>query len=119
MLDALRVLKLMSVSLQQGRVMTIPALSISLHLGFYTLEEIMERLASADLVRKAEGQGWLMIKDAGHVRATQLLHLFVLDRSVLLAEQGDDPLKQWLASCAAQLEQSTDVSLQSLFDRCL
>ena len=115
MLDALRVLKLMSAGLQQGSVMTIPALSSVLHLGFYTLEEIMERLSGARLVRKAEGQGWLMMKDAGHIRAAELLHLFVLDQSVLLAAHADDPLKQWLATCAAQLEQSTDVSLQVLF----
>ncbi len=119
MLDALRVLHIMSCGMQQGNVVTIPALSNKLHLGFYTLEQIMERLASANLVRKAEGQGWLMMKDAGHIRATELLHLFVLDSSVLLAEQGNDPLKLWLASCAAELEKSTDVSLQDLFDRTL
>ncbi len=115
MLDALRVLKLMSGAMQKGRVMTIPALSRELNLGFYTLEEIMDRMVLADLVRKAEGQGWLMVKDAAHIRATELLHLFVLDRSCLLAEQGDDPLKLWLASCAETLEQSTEVTLQSLF----
>ncbi len=119
MLDALRVLQYMSRGMQHGTVMTLPALSRVLRLGFLTLEEIMGRLVSADLVRKAEGQGWLMIKDAEHIRATELLHLFVLDRSVLLSEQGDDPLKQWLASCAAELEQKTDVSLQTLFDRAL
>lgn len=119
MLDALRVLKLMSGGMQQGKVMTIPMLSEALHLGFYTLEQIVGRLNSADLVRKAEGQGWLMMRNASHIRATELLHLFVLDQSVLLAAEGDDPLKQWLATCAAQLEQSTDVSLQTLFDRCL
>jgi membrane protein len=115
MLDALRVLQIMSRGMQQGTVMTIPGLSKVLHLDFYTLEQIMERLGSANLVRKAEDQGWLMMKDVSHVRATELLHLFVLDRSVLLAEQGSDPLKQWLATCAATLEKSTDVSLQELF----
>ncbi|MDD4928773.1 MAG: YihY family inner membrane protein [Gallionella sp.] len=116
MLDALRVLKLMSDALQQGAIMTMSALSKELHVGFFALEQIMQRLSSAGLVRKAEGQGWLMMKDASHIRATELLHLFVLDRSVLLADQGDDPLKVWLASCAAQLEKSTDVSLQTLFE---
>ena len=117
MLDAMRVLQYMSRGMQQGAVMTIPALSKVLHLGFYTLEEIMERLVSANLVRKAEGQGWLLMRDAGHIRATELLHLFVLDRSVLFAEQEDDPLKLWLATCAAELEHKTNVSLQELFDR--
>jgi membrane protein len=117
MLDALRVLKIMSVSMHKGDVVTIPALSKMLRLGFYTLERMMERLARANLIRKAEGQGWLMMRDARHIRATELLHLFVLDKSSLLSEQGDDPLKQWLANCAGQLEQNTDVSLQELFDR--
>ena len=115
MLDALRVLQIMSRGMQQGVVMTIPALSKMLHLDFYMLEQIMERLGSANLVRKAEDQGWLMMKDVSHVRATELLHLFVLDPSELLAEQDSDPLKQWLATCAATLEKSTDVSLQELF----
>jgi len=116
MLDALRVLKLMSDGMRQGVVMTIPALSSKLHLGFFTLEEIIERLVSADLVRKAEGHGWLMMRDAAHIQASELLHLFVLDRSSLLVEEGDDPLKQWLAKCAASLESNTAVSLQTLFD---
>lgn len=115
MLDALRVLKIMSEGMHQGTVVTIPALSKTLRLGFFTLEEIMERLVSVDLVRKAEGQGWLMMRDAAHIRATELLHLFVLDQSILLAEQGDDPLRRWLATCAAQLEHSTDITLQQLF----
>lgn len=115
MLDALRVLQIMSDGMNSGVVVTLPALSRKLHVGFFTLEEIMERLVSANLVRKAEGQGWLMIRDASHIRATELLHLFVLDRSSLLAEQGDEPMKQWLANCAAQLEKNTDVSLQELF----
>jgi membrane protein len=117
MLDALRVLQIMSGAMQNGTVMTIPALSKSLRLGFYTLEQILERLTRADMVRKAEGMGWLMMRDAAHIQAVELLHLFVLDRSSLLLDAGDDPLKQWLAACAAHLEKETDVSLQTLFDR--
>ena len=115
MLDALRVLRIMSDAMRQGDAITIPVLSKKLRLGFFPLEKIIERLVSAELVCKAEGRGWLMVRDAGHIRATELLHLFVLDRSSLLAEQLDDPLKQWLAQCAAQLEQDTNVTLQELF----
>lgn len=119
MLGALQVLQIMSRGMQQGNVLAIPELSKKLHLGYYTLEQIMERLAGANLVSKVEAQGWLMTKDASHIRATELLHLFVLDPSELLKEEGDDPLKLWLASCAATLEKNTDVSLQELFERTL
>ena len=115
LLNALRVLQIMADGLQQGRVSTFQELSRSLYLGYDVLEEILEKLASADMVRKAEGQGWLLMRDANHIRATELLRLFVLDPSSLPVGQNDEPLQQWLVGCAGQLEQSTDLTLQQLF----
>ncbi|MDP1997886.1 MAG: YihY family inner membrane protein [Gallionella sp.] len=117
LLDALRVLQFMASGLQQGRVSTFPELSRSLHLGYDLLEEILGKLASADMVRKAEGQGWLLMRDANHIRAAELLRLFVLDSGSLPAGRGDDLLQQWIAVCAGQLEQSADLTLQELFAR--
>ncbi len=117
LLDALRVLQIMANGFQQGKVSTFPEMSKSLHIGYDELERILEKLASADMVRKAEGQGWLLMRDANHIRATELLHLFVLDRGSLPAKQNDDPLQQWLSACADQVEQSTDITLHELFAR--
>jgi membrane protein len=115
LMDALRVLQFMAIGLQQGRVSTFPEFSRSLHLGYDILEKILEKLASADMVRKAEGQGWLLMRDMGHIRAAELLRLFVLDRGSLPAGQDDDPLRKWLIGCAGQLEQGADLTLQELF----
>lgn len=117
LLDALRVMQIMANGFQQGKVSTFAAMSKSLHLGYDALEEILEKLASADMVRKAEGYGWLLMRDVGHIRATELLHLFVLDRGELSAGQNDEPLHQWLTASIEQLEQSTDLTLQELFAR--
>jgi membrane protein len=117
LLDALRVLQIMANGFQQGRVSTLPELSRSLRLGYDALEEILEDLAGADMVRKAEGNGWLLMRDVNHIRATELLHLFVLDRGSLPTGQNGDPLQQWLAACAGQLEKNTDITLQELFAR--
>ncbi|MDD5385505.1 MAG: YihY family inner membrane protein [Gallionella sp.] len=117
LLDALRVLQFLASGLQQGRVSTFPELSRSLYLGYDVLEKILGKLASADMVRKAEGQGWLLMRDANHIRAAELLRLFVLDSSSLPAGRGDGPLRQWIAACAGQLEQSADLTLQELFAR--
>jgi membrane protein len=117
LLDALRVLQIMATSFQQGRVSTLPELSRSLRLGYDALEEILDDLAGADMVRKAEGNGWLLMRDVNHIRATELLHLFVLDRGSLPADQIEDPLQQWLAACAGQLKKNTDITLQELFAR--
>jgi len=117
LLDALRVLKTMINNFQQGTVSTFPEMSKSLQIGYDQLEKILEKLASADMVRKAEGQGWLLMRDASHIRASELLHLFVLDIDAILAGQTDDPLRLWFYNCARQLEQGTDLSLQELFAR--
>lgn len=117
LLVALRVLQSMSNGFQQGRVSTLPELSKSLRLGYDALEEILDDLASTDMVRQAEGNSWLLMRDVNHIRAAELLHLFVLDRGSLPANQIDDPLQQWLAACADQLEQSTDITLHELFAR--
>jgi membrane protein len=114
LLDALRVLQIMASGLQQGRVSTFPELSGSLHLGYDMLEKILEKLVSADMVRKAEGQGWLLMRDASHIRTAELLRLFVLDRGSLPTGRSDDPLQQWIIGCAGQLEQSSDLTLQEL-----
>lgn len=117
LLDALRVLQTLISGFQQGTVSTFPEMSKSLRIGYDELEKILEKLAGADMVRKAEGQGWLLMRDANNIRASELLHLFVLDSGTLPAKQSDDPLRQWFFASAGQLEKCTDLSLQELFAR--
>jgi membrane protein len=117
LLDALRVLEVMLNGFKQGKVSTFPEMSKSLRIGYDELEMLLEKLASADMVRKAEGQGWLLMRDANQIRAKELLHLFILDRVPVPAELNGDPLQQWFAACTDKLEKSTDISLQELFAR--
>jgi membrane protein len=117
LLDALRVLKIMANGLRQGRVNTFPELSESLHLGYDALEEILDKLENADMVRKSEGSGWLLMRDVGHIRASELLCLFVLNHGPLPVGQNGDPLQQWFVDCVRQLEQDADLTLQELFAR--
>ncbi len=117
MLDAIRVLQVMANGLQNGSVNTLPELSKSLHLGYDTLEKILDELAGVDMVRKTEGDGWLLMRDMEHIRVNELFRLFVLNRDSLPAGKDDDPLQHWLADCAGQIEQSTNITLQELFAR--
>jgi membrane protein len=117
LLDALRVLRTMAEGLRTGKVSTLPELSGELRLSYNTLEGILGRLEAADMIRKAEGEGWLMLRDAQHIRAAELLRLFVLDRDSLMAKGSADPLRQWLADCAGGLEQNAGLSVQELFAR--
>ncbi|MBI3221620.1 MAG: YihY family inner membrane protein [Nitrosomonadales bacterium] len=117
LLDALRVLRFMVQGLEQGRVSTFSELSKALYLGYDSLEKILEKLAGADMVRKVQVEGWLLMRDASHIHGAELIRLFVLDCADLSSEERGDPLQDWLAGCAAQLERSADLSLQELFAR--
>jgi membrane protein len=114
LLDALKILKIMISGFEQGKVSTFPEMSRSLRIGYDELETILDRLASADMVRKVEGQGWLLMRDGNRIHAKELLNLFVLEIDWLPA---GDPLQEWLATCAGQLEQNTDITLKELFAR--
>lgn len=100
--------------MHKGSVGTVPELSKSLLLGYDTLEKILEKLAGADMVRKVEGNGWVLMRDADHIRVSELVRLYVLDRDSLPDGKNDDPLKNWIAGCSEQLEESTDITLQEL-----
>ncbi|MDD2776327.1 MAG: YihY family inner membrane protein [Gallionella sp.] len=118
MLDALRLLKIMSDGLIIGKETTFPMLSNTLGLGYDQLEIILERLQAADMVCKTEQQGWILMRDPSHIRAAELLKVFVLDHHSLIedAESEPDPLQSWLVGCVEQLERHTDITLQALFE---
>jgi len=117
LLDALRVLNVMVKNFGDGKVSTFPALSKSLNLGYDTLEVILGKLADAKIVSKAEGLGWLLVRDINGMRATEIFRLFVLDISTLVVAKNKDPMQHWLSDCATQLEQSTNLTLQELFSK--
>ncbi|MBI5439003.1 MAG: YihY family inner membrane protein [Nitrosomonadales bacterium] len=114
LLDALRVLQIMANGLQQGKVNSFPEMSKSLRLGYDALEEVLDKLESADIVRKSDGNAWLLMRDVGHIRTSELMRLFVLNAS-LPTGKSDDPLQRWFANCVWQLEQNADLTLQELF----
>lgn len=117
LIDALRVMQILAGGFQQGRVISFAEMSESLHLGYEALEKILEKLARADLVRKAEDHGWLLMRNVDHIRATELLHLFVLDRGKSPVAKDERHLHQWLAASVEKLEQSTNLTLGELFGR--
>jgi membrane protein len=117
LLNALRVLQIMVSGLEKGSVSTLPELSRSLRLGYDMLEKILEDLSSVGMVGKVEGNGWVLLRDADHIRVTELLRLFVLNPDALPIGRKDDPLQQWLEGCAGKFEQSTDITLHELFAR--
>ncbi|MES1982408.1 MAG: YihY family inner membrane protein [Pseudomonadota bacterium] len=82
---ALRILKMMSLGMRSGTVQTLPLLSRRLRIGFDALEQILEKLAQANVVRKLSGNAWVMVRDAQHIRLAELYRVLVFDPSQLAA----------------------------------
>ena len=112
---ALRILKTMSEGMRNGAVQTLPVLSRQLHIGFDSLEQIMEKLAHANVVRKLAGSGWAMIRDVQHVQLAELYRLFVFDPSMLTAQDDDAEIHVLRGQIEQRVADATAVTLHELF----
>jgi membrane protein len=86
----------MNEGMSSGKVQTLSGLSSQLRIGFDSLEQILEKLAQANLVRRLVGSGWVMIRDAEHVELAQLYRLFVFDPAKLEVHHDDAAIRAWL-----------------------
>lgn len=114
MLHALRVLQILSRHLELGRETDFPYLSAQLDIGYDTLGDILEKLQGANLIRKTELTGWLLMRDPRQIQVREVLRLFVLD-SQQLATEASENLQDWLVQRVLVWEVQTEVSLHALF----
>ena len=112
---ALRILKMMNEGMRSGTVSNLPVLSKRLHIGFDSLEQILEKLAQANIVRKLSEQGWSLIRDAEHVQAGELYRLFVFDPATLPAQENGAEISAWVTNLGQRNAGAADVSLRDLF----
>ena len=112
---ALRVLKMMSEGLRSGKVQGVPGLSRQLRIGFDTLEQILEKLAQANMVRKVAGNDWVMIRAAESVQLIELYHLFVFDPDSLAELDDETGIRSWLEKMEQRSADTTSVTLREVF----
>jgi len=113
---ALRILRVMSDGMRSGAVQTVSALSGRLNIGFDVLEQILEKLAQANVVsRLAAGHGWAMVRDMKHVQLAELYRLFVFDPTMLAAQDDDAEIHAWLGQIERHVADATAVTLHDLF----
>ena len=102
-------------ALRTGQVRTFIDLRRELQLGFEELEQILEALAAANVVRKVVGNGWVLIRDPGEIRVAEVFRLFVFrpeaDRA---STSGEDRLGGWLAEFDATIERGMNATLDEL-----
>jgi membrane protein len=113
---ALRILKLMSEGMASGKIQTFTSLSRELRVGYDALEELLEKMASINLVRRLSGQGWALVRGPEHVHANELYRLFVFDPSKPPVVEGGAGINAWFARLAERSAKTTDVTLRSMFN---
>lgn len=113
---ALRILKLMSEGMASGKIQTFTSLSRDLRVGYDALEELLEKMASINLVRRLSGQGWALVRGPEHVHANELYRLFVFDPSKPPVVEGGAGINAWFARLAERSAKTTDVTLRSMFN---
>lgn len=113
---AMCILRLLSESMRSGITRSLPMLSRELLLGYDSLEELLETMATINLVQRTVGNRWTMIRAPEHVRAIELYRLFVFDPGKPPVRSHCESINSWLKRLAEQNAKTTDVSLRTLFN---
>ncbi len=112
---ALCMLRMMSKGLRSGNVQTLPMFCQRLQVGFDDLEQVLIKLARANVVSKLAGQGWGLIRQPELVQLGELRRLFVFDQTSIAVRHADGGIGEWLKSMEQQCSVSADISLRELF----
>lgn len=113
---ALCILKTMSESMRSGATQTLPMLSKGLLLGYDSLEELLEKMATINLVQRVIGHSWVMVRAPEHVQAIELYRLFVFDPAKPPVIKNFEGINAWLERLAELNAKTADVSLRTLFN---
>ena len=113
---SLCILKLLSEGLRIGEAQTLPKLSKKLLLGYDSLEELLEKMATIKLVQRVVGQSWVMVRAPEHVQAIELYHLFVFDPKKPHETESCEGINLWLSRLAEHNAKTAAVNLRTLFN---
>ena len=103
--------------MRSGVTQTLPTLSRELLLGYDSLEELLEKMATINLVQRVIGRSWVMVRAPEHVLAIELYRLFVFDPAKPPSNASCEGINAWLARLAEHNAKTADMSLRTLFDK--
>lgn len=114
--DALHLLRVLSKAFNSGGVETYRSLRQQLALGFEEMEQMLERLSSADIVRRVGAGGWVQSRDPEVIMVADIYRLFGFNPEAARATAlGDAKLKQLLDDIDAGISEKMNLSLATFF----
>jgi membrane protein len=114
--QALHVLKALCESLRSGAVVNVPGLARGLALDHQEVEFILERLGAAGWVRKAVGDGWVLVRDPDQIRVAEVFRLFAFRHQPGAGGPArDERIESLLAEVDGRTESELAMSLRQLY----
>ncbi|PTR07953.1 tRNA-processing RNAse BN [Nitrosospira sp. Nsp5] len=115
-LDALRLLRALGEALRSGKVETYASLHKQLMLSFEEMEQILDLMSRADLVRQVKTGGWVQIIDPDKIMVADIYRLFTFrPEAVRPAAAGDAKLERLLDGISTGMNEKMNVPLSLLF----
>lgn len=111
----LRVLGELATAQRSGHTVTLASLRRRVQLGLEDLEEILDRLRAANIVRRAEHGGWLLSRAPDDIHAGDIYRLFLFDAANVTPGKEENRLDQLFAQIARGEEKVLQISVSELF----
>lgn len=111
----LQVLGELAAAQHTGHTVTLPALRRRVHFGLEDLEEILDRLRAANIVRRSESGSWLLSRAPQDIRAADVYRLFIFDAARAGAPTEGDRISELMAELARNEHQALEITLAELY----
>jgi membrane protein len=114
--NALRLLEVLGEAFQRGAVETYGSLHKRLLLTFEEMEQILDVMNRANLVRQVKGGGWVLILDPARITVADIFRLFTFQMTAVhAAVENNAKLELLLDDISAGINERMNVSLLRLF----
>ena len=114
--DALRVLRVLYQADQQGKTVNLPSLRLSVPIALENLEDLLERLTEAGIVRRGRRGRYQIMERPQTVRLAQLYRLFIVETAAGSQDgAGDEELAALMAKIDEGVNEDLGLTLESVF----
>lgn len=112
---ALQVLGELAEAQRAGRTVGLGTLRRHVHFGLDELEEILDELRAANLVRRTESGGWLLSRAPQDIRAADIYRLFIFDAAQAETTLAGDRVSRLMTELARKEHEPLAITLAELF----
>ncbi|MGQ0580229.1 MAG: YihY family inner membrane protein [Betaproteobacteria bacterium] len=111
--EAVEILKMLHRAYVEGRVLNLQQLRIAVKLSWEDAEAILDKLVAAGWVAKLQGNGWVLARDAGEIRVSEVFQMFVFGREAAEVSE-DSAIRRLVSGIAVNVDGELDFSLEEL-----